>query len=83
MVASDSFAGVLREQLTPLGRVTIWPMLATSGVFCDGVILGMVRDNPLYFWFNYRNRAALKEAESFRPSTTRAPGGCSTNFISL
>ena len=48
MVASDSFAEFLREQLAPLGRVTMRRMFGKTGVFCDGVMLGMVADNVLY-----------------------------------
>ena len=67
MVASDSFAQFLREQLAPLGRVTMRGMFGKTGVFCDGVMLGMVRDNTLYFRVDDDNRAAFAEAESFPP----------------
>jgi TfoX/Sxy family transcriptional regulator of competence genes len=67
MVASDSFAEFLREQLGPLGRVTMRRMFGKTGVFCDGVMLGMVRDNALFFRVDDHNRAAFKEAESFPP----------------
>ena len=40
MVASDSFAEFLREQLAPLGRVSLRRMFGKTGVFCDGVMLG-------------------------------------------
>jgi hypothetical protein len=40
MVASDSFAEFLREQLAPLGS-----MFGKTGVFCDGFMLGMVRED--------------------------------------
>ena len=67
MVASDSFAEFLREQLAPLGPVTMRRMFGKTGVFCDGFMLGMVRDNTLYFRVDNANRAAFKEAESFPP----------------
>jgi DNA transformation protein len=67
MVASDSFAEFLREQLAPLGRVTLRRMFSKTGVFCDGVMLGMVTDNTLYFRVDDDNRAAFKEAEAFPP----------------
>ena len=67
MVASDSFAEFLREQLAPLGPVTMRRMFGKTGVFCDGVMIGMVRDNTLYFRVDDDNRAAFKEAESFPP----------------
>src|SRR5687768_10223086 len=67
MVASSSFAEFLREQLAPLGRVTMRRMFGKTGVFCDGVMLGMVRDNTLYFRVDDDNRTLFKEAEAFPP----------------
>jgi TfoX/Sxy family transcriptional regulator of competence genes len=48
MVASDSFAEFLREQLAPLGRITMRRMFGKTGVFCDGVMFAMVTENTLY-----------------------------------
>jgi DNA transformation protein len=67
MVASDSFAEFLREQLAALGNVTTRRMFGKTGVFCDGLMLGMVRDDTLYFRVDDHNRAAFKEAEAFPP----------------
>jgi DNA transformation protein and related proteins len=67
MVASDSFAEFLREQLAPLGHVTLRRMFGKTGVFCDGVMFGMVTDNTLYFRVDDRNRDIFKEAEAFPP----------------
>ena len=67
MVASDTFAEFLREQLAPLGRVTMRRMFGKTGVFCDGLMFGMVTDDTLYFRVDDHNRAAFKEAEAFPP----------------
>src|SRR6267378_3184320 len=67
MVASDGFAAFLREQLAPLGRVTMRRMFGKTGVFCDGVMLGMVTENTLYFRVDDQNRMTFKEARSFPP----------------
>ncbi len=67
MVASDSFAEFLREQLAPLGHVSMRRMFGKTGVFCDGLMLGMVRDDMLYFRVDDHNRAAFKEAEAVPP----------------
>jgi DNA transformation protein len=67
MAASDSFAEFLREQLAPLGRVTMRRMFGKTGVFCDGLMLGMVTDNVLYFRVDDGNREAFREAASFPP----------------
>jgi DNA transformation protein len=65
MVASDGFAEFLRDQLAPLGRIAMRRMFGKTGVFCDGVMLGMVRDNTLYFRVDEENREVFREAESF------------------
>ena len=67
MVASDSFAEFLREQFAPLGRVTMRRMFGKTGVFCDGLMLGMVRDDMLYLRIDDNNRAAFGEAQSSPP----------------
>ena len=74
MVASDSFAEFLREQLAPLGRVTMRRMFGKTGVFCDGVMFGMVTENMLYLRVDEKNRLAFKEAEAF-PPLNYAKGG--------
>ena len=75
MVASEGFAEFLRDQLAPLGRITMRRMFGKTGVFCDGFMLGMVRDNTLYFRVDDDNRAAFKEAESFPPLNYEKKGG--------
>ena len=67
MVASDSFAEFLREQLAPLGRVTMRRMFGKTGVFCGGVMFAMVADDTLYFRVDDHNRAAFSEAEALPP----------------
>jgi DNA transformation protein and related proteins len=67
MVASDSFSEFLREQLAPLGQVTLRRMFGKTGVFCDGLMLGMVRDDALYFRVDDDNRGIFKEAKAFPP----------------
>jgi DNA transformation protein len=67
MVASDSFAEFLRDQLAPLGRVTMRRMFGKTGVFCNGLMFGMVTNDTLYFRVDDHNRAAFKEAESAPP----------------
>jgi DNA transformation protein and related proteins len=75
MTASDGFAEFLSDQLAPLGRITLRCMFGKTGVFCDGFMLGMVRDNTLYFRVDDDNRTAFKEAESFPPLNYEKKGG--------
>jgi len=74
MVASDTFAEFLREQLAPLGRVAMRRMFGKTGVFCDGVMFGMVTDNTLYVRVDDQNRATFKEAESYPPLNYQKKG---------
>ena len=74
MVASDSFAEFLRAQLAPLGRVTMRRMFGKTGVFCNGLMLGMVTDDTLYFRVDDHNRAVFKEAESVPPLNYQKQG---------
>ena len=67
MVASDSFAEFLREQFASLARITMRRMFGKTGVFCDGFMLGMVRNNTLYFRVDDGNRAVFSEAAAFPP----------------
>ena len=67
MVASDSFAEILREHLSPLGRITLRRMFGQTGVFSDRVMFAMVADDTLYFRVDDLNRAAFKDAEAFPP----------------
>jgi len=67
MAASAEFAEFLREQLAPLGHLTMRRMFGKTGVFCDGVMLGMVTDNTLYLRVDDGNREVFKEAEAYPP----------------
>lgn len=64
MVATDSFIEFLREQFEPLGHLTFRRMFGKTGVFCDGLMLGMVKDDLLYFRVDDHNKVAFKEAEA-------------------
>jgi DNA transformation protein len=67
MVASDSFAEFLREQLAPLGRLTMRRMFGKTGVFCNGLMFGMITDDTLYVRVDDQNRAIFEEAASTPP----------------
>ena len=67
MVASKSFAEFLCEQLAPLGSIKLRRMFGKTGVFCDGLMLGMVQADALYFRVDDDTREAFKEAEASPP----------------
>jgi DNA transformation protein len=74
MVASDSFAEFLDEQFALLGRITLRRMFGATGVFCDGIMFGVVSDNTLYLRVDDQNRAAFKEAETLAPLSYEKKG---------
>ena len=74
MVASDSFAEFLREQLAPLGRVTVRRMFGATGVFCDGLMFAVVSEDTLFFRVDEHNKTAFKEAASFPPLSYEKKG---------
>jgi DNA transformation protein and related proteins len=67
MAASNGFTEFVQEQLAPLGRITMRRMFGKTGVFCDGVMFGMITEDTLYFRVDDHNRAAFKEAAAFPP----------------
>ncbi len=74
MGVSDSFAAFLREQLSPLGRITMRRMFGKTGVFCDGLMFGIMTDDVLYLRVDEHNRAAFKEAKDFPPLSYEKQG---------
>jgi DNA transformation protein len=67
MIASNSFAEFLREQLAPLGRVTLRRMFGATGIFCDGLMFAVVSEDMLYFRIDDHNRRAFEETAAFPP----------------
>jgi DNA transformation protein len=61
-MASDSFREFLLEQLAPLGPVTLRRMFGGAGVFCHGVMFGLVVADALYLRGDEQNRAIFEAA---------------------
>jgi DNA transformation protein len=67
VVASDGFAEFLREQLAPLGRLTMRRMFGKTGVFCNGLMFAMISDDTLYLRVDDQNQEVFSEAASAPP----------------
>jgi DNA transformation protein len=67
MVASDGFAEFLREQLMPMGRITMRRMFGKTGVFCNGLMFAMVTGDTLYVRVDDLNKSVFREAGSTPP----------------
>ena len=73
MAAGGSFAEFLQDQLGSLGHVTVRRMFGGAGVYCDGLMFGLVSDDTLYFRVDDGNRGAF-EAEGQQPFTYDGKG---------
>ena len=73
MAAGGSFGEFLQDQLRPLGHVTVRRMFGGAGVYCDGLMFGLVSDDTLYFRVDDGNRGAF-EAEGQQPFTYDGKG---------
>ncbi len=67
MAASAAFAEFLREQLAPVGQVTTRRMFGKTGVFCEGVMVGMVTHNVLYLRVDEQSKGVFKACEAEPP----------------
>src|SRR4051812_27852779 len=63
MAPAGSFSEFLGEQLSPLGPIGLRRMFGCVGVFCDGVMLGLVKDEALYLRVDAQTEAAFAEAK--------------------
>lgn len=70
MAGSAAFLEFLREELAPLCDVTTRRMF---GIFCDGVMSGLVTENTLSQRVDDENRLTLKETESFPSFSALGP----------
>jgi DNA transformation protein len=73
MAVSESLVALLKEQLEPLGGITLKRMFSGAGVYCDGVIFGLILRDTLHFKVDDGNRAAY-EAEGMAPFSYEAKG---------
>lgn len=67
MVASKGFTEFLHEQLAPLGPVSPRRMFGSTGLFRDGVLFALVRDDVLYLRVDAGNRAMFGDDPSLAP----------------
>lgn len=66
MPVSSSFIAHLTECLSGLGPVTIKRMFGGAGVYCDGVMFGLIDDDVLFLKADDTSKAAF-EAEGLGP----------------
>ena len=75
MVASDTFAEFLRDALAPLGHVTLRRRLGKTGVFSEGLMLAMGKDDALHFRVAMRTSCGPRRSgQSLEPPTPHGIG---------
>ncbi len=73
MAVSESLVALLQEHLEPIGRITLKRMFSGAGVYCDGVIFGLILRDTLHFKVDDGNRAAY-QAEGMEPFSYQSKG---------
>ncbi|MGL4960697.1 MAG: TfoX/Sxy family protein [Inquilinus sp.] len=71
MAARDSFIDFLRDQLGPIATRR---MFGVTGLFCEGVMFGVIAEDALYLRVDDHNRAVFQEAEAFPPLSYEKQG---------
>lgn len=66
MAASPGFTEMLEDLLAPLGAIKVRRMFGGAGVYCNGLMFGLVADDALYLKVNAANRPDY-EAEGLGP----------------
>jgi len=64
---SAEFVEFLCDQMAPLGPITMRRMFGKVGVFCEGVMFGIVTEDTLYVRVDALNRVTFQEAASLPP----------------
>ena len=77
MVVSPEYKAFILEMLEPLGGVSIRGMFGGGGVFCQGVMFGLIADERLYFKVDEQSKPAF-EAEGLGPFVYEAGNGKNT-----
>lgn len=74
MATNDTLNNFLCEQLAPLGHVTVRRMFSAAGIFCNGLMFGLIRDEALYIRVDDRTLTEFGPAESAPPFTYNRNG---------
>lgn len=61
MTMSPGFAELIRDLLSPLGPVATRRMFGGGGVYCDGVMFGLVSDDTLFLKADAKTKAAFED----------------------
>ena len=74
MADGEGLGAHVREQLAPLGSVTVRRMFGGAGVFLDGLMFGLIVDEALYFKANAATQPDF-EGEGLAPFSYQRSDG--------
>ena len=77
MAVSQEYKAFILEILEPLGGVSIRGMFGGGGVFCQGVMFGLIADERLYFKVDDQSKPDF-EAEGLGPFVYETGNGKNT-----
>jgi DNA transformation protein and related proteins len=67
MAADSEFTAYLSDLLAPLGHISYRRMFGKIGVFCGGVMLGVIHEHELYLRVDQHSPPFFQEAASSPP----------------
>jgi DNA transformation protein len=69
MALSDEFIAFLLDQLSAWGHVTVRKMFGGAGLYCEGLMFGLIADDVLYLKADDSNRKSFEDVGStpFKP----------------
>ena len=73
MAASEGFSELLGDLLAPVGQISVRRMFGGAGVYCDGLMIGLVADDTLYLKADETTRGDY-EAEGLGPFVYEGKG---------
>jgi DNA transformation protein len=77
LTATDGYIDFLKDQLAGLGAVSVRRMFGGAGVYCGGVMFGLIADDTLYLKADGRSQADFED-EGLEPFTYQAKDGRNT-----
>jgi DNA transformation protein and related proteins len=67
MAADSEFTAYLSDLLAPLGHISYRRMFGKTGVFCGGVMLGIIHEHELYLRVDSHSPPFFQEAAAAPP----------------
>jgi DNA transformation protein len=77
VIGSDSFIEFLKEQLAPLGQISVRQMFGGASIYCDGLMFALLDDTTLYFKADETSRPDF-ETEGLGPFSYETKHGRNT-----